>query len=85
MQNIRFFGALGTAFLVLRQENIKAMDKLEFKGKWNEWKGKIKQANADLTEDDLQYEEGKDDETLGRIQQKLGKTREEVITWLKSL
>lgn len=61
------------------------MDKLEFKGKWNEWKGKIKKANADLTDDDLQYEEGKDDETLGRIQQKLGKTRDEVVTWLKSL
>ena len=49
------------------------MDKLEFKGKWNEWKGKIKQANADLTDDDLQYEDGQDDELLGRIQQKLGK------------
>ena len=61
------------------------MDKLEFKGKWNEWKGKIKQANAKLTDDDLQYEEGKDDETLGRIQQKLGKTRDETIKWLKSL
>ena len=61
------------------------MDKLEFKGKWNEWKGKIKQANANLTDDDLQYEEGKDDELLGRMQQKLGKTREEVIKWLKSL
>lgn len=61
------------------------MDKLEFKGKWNEWKGKIKQANAKLTDDDLQYEEGKDDETLGRIQQKIGKTRDETIKWLKSL
>ena len=61
------------------------MDKLEFKGKWNEWKGKIKKAHADLTDDDLQYEEGKDDETLGRIQKKLGKTRDEVIDWLKSL
>jgi uncharacterized protein YjbJ (UPF0337 family) len=61
------------------------MDKLEFKGKWNEWKGKIKQANARLTDNDLQYEEGKDDETIGRIQQKLGKTRDETIKWLKSL
>ncbi len=61
------------------------MDKLEFKGKWNEWKGKIKKANAELTDDDLKYEEGQDDELLGRIQQKLGKTRDEVITWLKSL
>lgn len=61
------------------------MDKLEFKGKWNEWKGKIKQASGDLTDDDLQYEEGKDDELVGRIQQKLGKTRDETIKWLKSL
>ena len=61
------------------------MDKLEFKGKWNEWKGKIKQANADLNDDDLQYEEGKDDEMLGRLQQKLGKTKDDVIHWLRSL
>jgi uncharacterized protein YjbJ (UPF0337 family) len=61
------------------------MDRLEFKGHWNELKGKIKQANADLTDDDLQYEEGKDDELIGRIQQKLGKTREATIDWLKSL
>ena len=61
------------------------MDKLELKGKWNVMKGKIKQANANLTDDDLKYEDGKDDELVGRIQQKLGKTREEVITWIKSL
>lgn len=61
------------------------MDRLEIKGKWNEWKGKIKKANADLTDDDLQYEEGKDDEFFGRLQQKMGKTREQVIDWLKSL
>jgi uncharacterized protein YjbJ (UPF0337 family) len=61
------------------------MDKLEIKGKWNEIKGKVKQAYADLTDDDLKYEEGKEDETLGKIQQKTGKTRDEVVTWLKSL
>lgn len=61
------------------------MDTLELKGKWNELKGKVKQAHADLTDNDLRYEEGKDDELYGRLQQKLGKTREEVITWLKSL
>ena len=64
---------------------IKKMDRLELKGKWNELKGKVKQANASLTDDDLQYEEGKDEELIGRIQTKLGKTREEVIDWLKSL
>lgn len=61
------------------------MDQLELKGKWNEMKGKAKQAYAHLTDDDLKYEEGKDDELLGRLQTKLGKTRDEVITWLKSL
>ena len=60
------------------------MDRLELKGNWNELKGKIKQAHGDLTDDDLRYEEGKDDELIGRIQKKLGKTREEVVEWLKS-
>ena len=61
------------------------MDKLELKGKWNEWKGKIKQKHGDLTDDDLRYEEGKEDELLGRLQQKLGKGKDELITWLRSL
>lgn len=61
------------------------MDKLELKGKWNEIKGKVKQAYGDLTEDDLIHEEGKDDELLGKLQQKTGKTRDELVTWIKSL
>lgn len=61
------------------------MDKLEFKGAWNEVKGKIKQKHADLTDDDLEYEEGKDDELLGRLQTKLGKGRDELVAWIKSL
>ena len=61
------------------------MDKLELKGKWNEIKGKAKQAHGDLTDDDLRYEEGKEDELFGRLQQKLGKTKEEVVEWIRSL
>jgi len=61
------------------------MDTLEIKGKWNEIKGKIKQAHANLTDDDLKYEEGKDDELLGRLQTKLGKGRDELVKWIKSL
>ena len=61
------------------------MDKLEWQGKWNEIKGKVKQAYGDLTEDDLKHEEGKDDELLGRLQQKTGKGREELVKWIKSL
>ncbi|GAA4314002.1 CsbD family protein [Compostibacter hankyongensis] len=61
------------------------MDKLEIKGHWNELKGKLKQSYADLTEDDLMYEEGKEDELIGKIQKKTGKGRDEVIKLLRSL
>ncbi|MDQ7948772.1 MAG: CsbD family protein [Pedobacter sp.] len=61
------------------------MDKLEWQGRWNEIKGKVKQAYGDLTDDDLRHEEGKDDELLGKIQQKTGKGRDELVKWLKSL
>jgi len=47
-------------------------------GNWNVIKGKLKQEYAELTEDDLVYEEGKEDELMGRLQKKLGKTKEEV-------
>lgn len=59
--------------------------KLKLKGTWNEVKGKIKQQYADLTDDDLLYEEGKDDELLGRLQKKMGKTKEEVKDWIEKL
>jgi uncharacterized protein YjbJ (UPF0337 family) len=61
------------------------MDRLELKGEWNKIKGKAKQAQGDLTDDDLRREEGKDDELVGRLQTKLGKTRDEVVDWLRSL
>ncbi len=61
------------------------MDKLELKGGWNELKGKIKQAYGDLTDDDLIREEGKDDELLGKLQQKTGKGREELVKWINDL
>lgn len=54
------------------------MDKLEIKGDWNETKGKLKQQYGELTDDDLAYEKGKEDELVGRIQKKTGKTRDEV-------
>ena len=50
----------------------------ELKGDWNVTKGKLKQKFAELTESDFLLEEGKHDEMLGRIQVKLGKTKEEV-------
>jgi uncharacterized protein YjbJ (UPF0337 family) len=50
----------------------------EIKGNWNELKGKLKQQYAQLTDDDLLYTEGKQDEMMGRLQIKLGKSREEI-------
>jgi len=55
------------------------MNKLQIKGNWNIIKGKLKQQYADLTDDDLTYDEGREDELLGRIQKKTGDTREEII------
>ena len=52
--------------------------KLKIKGSWNELKGKLKQKFAKLTDDDLLFVEGKEDELLGRLEKKLGKTREEL-------
>lgn len=50
----------------------------EIKGNWNEFKGKLKQKFAELTDDDLLYEEGKEDELWGKIQKKTGKTEKEI-------
>lgn len=61
------------------------MDKLELKGNWNEIKGKAKEEYGMLTDNDLAYEEGHEDQLVGNLQQKLGKTREEVVDWLNSL
>ena len=58
---------------------------LKLKGNWNQLKGKMKQQYANLTDDDLLYEEGKEDEMLGRVQKVTGKTKEEVKTWIDKL
>ena len=54
------------------------MTTLEIKGDWNIIKGKLKQQWARLTDDDLQYLDGKQDELVGRIQKRTGETREAV-------
>lgn len=54
------------------------MNTLKIKGKWNEAAGKLKQQYANLTDDDLLLVKGKEEELLGRLQKKLGKTKEEV-------
>lgn len=59
------------------------MTTLEIKGDWNIIKGNLKQKWAKLTDDDLQFIEGQQDELLGRIQKRTGETREAVETAIK--
>jgi len=54
------------------------MANLKLKGSWNELKGKLKQEYGKLTDDDLIYVEGKEDELLGRLQKKTGKAQDEL-------
>jgi uncharacterized protein YjbJ (UPF0337 family) len=52
--------------------------KLQMKGNWNEIKGKLKQKYGQLTDDDLAFAEGKEDEMLGRLQKRVGRTKDEL-------
>lgn len=61
------------------------MTKLEIKGSWNEAKGKLKQKYAHLTDDDLLFVEGKEDELLGRLQKTLGQTKEQIRSEIAAL
>lgn len=63
---------------MLSQLQLLIMNTTEVKGNWNEQKGKLKQKFAQLTDDDLLFAEGKKDEMMGRLQIKLGKSKEEL-------
>lgn len=47
------------------------------KGKWNQFKGKIKSKWGKLTDDDLKEAEGDREKIIGKIQEKYGKDKEE--------
>jgi uncharacterized protein YjbJ (UPF0337 family) len=61
------------------------MDTLRIKGNWNQMKGKIKQKYPGLTDDDLMIVAGKEDDLLGRLQRKTGKSRDEVVSYINSI
>jgi uncharacterized protein YjbJ (UPF0337 family) len=63
----------------------KVMNKLQIKGNWNQLKGKLKQKYGQLTDDDLKYAEGKEDELLGRLQEKTGKSKEKLVEEINKL
>lgn len=61
------------------------MNTTTLKGRWQELKGKLKQQYGQLTDDDLMYEEGKDEELIGKLQTRLGKTKDEITKILAEL
>lgn len=61
------------------------MNSTELKGNWDEQKGKLKQKFATLTDDDLLFAEGKKDEMLGKLQIKLGKSKDELHKLISDL
>lgn len=61
------------------------MNTTELKGNWEEQKGKLKQKFAQLTDDDLLFAEGKKDEMMGKLQVKLGKSKEELHKFIAGL
>lgn len=61
------------------------MNTITLKGNWNEMKGKLKQQFSNLTDDDLLFSEGKEDELIGRLQKRLGKSKEEVKALIQDL
>jgi uncharacterized protein YjbJ (UPF0337 family) len=63
----------------------KKMNTSEVKGNWNEQKGKLKRKFGYLTDNDLMFEEGKKEEMLGRLQIKLGKTKDDLVKLIESL
>jgi uncharacterized protein YjbJ (UPF0337 family) len=58
---------------------------LNIKGTWKEVAGKLKQKYANLTDDDLLFEEGKEEELLGKLQNILGKSKEEIRKLVEKL
>jgi len=59
-------------------------NKTSLKGNWNVVKGKLKEAYGNLTDDDLMYQEGQEDELYGRIQNRIGKGKDEVKRMIDS-
>jgi uncharacterized protein YjbJ (UPF0337 family) len=57
----------------------------KIKGNWNQIKGKLKQEYGDLTDNDLTYAEGKEDELIGKLQEKTGKAKKEIMEFIDSI
>ena len=63
----------------------RAGDSLQIQGNWDQVKGKMKSQYGDLTDQDLAYIEGEEDQLLGNLQVKLGKSKRELVRWINGL
>lgn len=70
---------------ITQTQPIRTMNTLTIKGNWNIAKGKLKQKYAQLTDNDLRYEDGREDELLGRLEKLTGEKREELERFLKDV
>jgi len=61
------------------------MNKLTFKGDWNQVKGRLKQKYGQLTDDDLVYTEGKVEELVGRLEKKLGMAKDKITRLISEI
>jgi len=61
------------------------MEPLKLHGPWEEVKEKLKEAHTELTDQDLEYSPGNEDELLGRLQTKLGKSKDAIRSWIESV
>ena len=59
--------------------------KMRLEGNWNKVKGALKEKYGELTDDDLVMEEGRAEQWIGKIQTKLGKTRQEIIDEIEEM
>jgi uncharacterized protein YjbJ (UPF0337 family) len=81
---LRVIRGAWSGFIIIKNKIMESW-KLKLNGTWNEVKGKIKQQYSHLTDDDLLFEEGKDEELLGKLQQKTGKAKKDIKSWIESL
>lgn len=58
---------------------------LKLTGNWNNIKGKLKEKYAELTDDDLIYEEGKEDQIIAQVQKKTGEAKENIKAFIDSI
>ncbi len=57
----------------------------KIRGNWNQIKGQLKEKYGELTDDDLKYEEGKEEQLLGRIQEKTGEVKQDIKRWIDNI